>query len=66
VCSSDLVAMGVFLLAAGIVPPLWILCAAAQDSAAHRKFPLHPERKKTASERRAEREDGRRARDGGP
>ncbi len=46
----------VLLIAAGAVPPLWILYAAAEESGARHKYPLHPERKKTAAERRAERE----------
>jgi hypothetical protein len=57
------------LIAAGAAPPLWILYAAAEESGARHKYPLHPERKKTAAERRAERESKRHpqeAADAGP
>lgn len=53
------------LLVAGAAPPLWMLYAAAQETGAKRKYPLHPERKKTAAERRAEREQAR-GKDAGP
>jgi hypothetical protein len=51
----------VLVTALGVLPPLWMLAAA-------RKYPIIPERAKTASERRAERSEraDAGARDSGP